>query len=130
MTTQRLLTLHNHYLRLTAALFLLASLAATALLLFSPPIATSYDLPLLPLRISATLLALTMAFLSFVRIVTLRTPHSPFYWKINAVLLGLDLSTLLLWPLALPLLYRWLQPTTRAHFHTLTAAPEPAHVPH
>ena len=116
MTPSRLLRLQALYLRFTAALFLVASVGATLAVANSAHLAASYQLDPVPLRVVFLLLALTLAFLAFVRYATLRTPVSPFSWRINAILLGLDLSTLLLWPLALPLLVYWLRPSTREFF--------------
>jgi hypothetical protein len=71
---------------------------------------------------------LAALFLSVVHIAAMATPPSPEAWKIKAVVLGLDLTTLILWPLALPLLVFWFKPEIKA-LHGITGrldAPETA----
>lgn len=112
----KVLHFQSLYLKFTAALFLGASLVCTLLLPRASTYAVEHDLPRAPLLTIVSLCALLLAFLSLVRVVTLRTPPSPFAWRINAILLGLDLSTLILWPFALPLLVQWLKKDTKAAF--------------
>jgi hypothetical protein len=64
----------------------------------------------------ALLWTVTMAFLALVHVAARATPPSPFAWRIHAIVLGLDLTTLILWPLALPLLWQWLKPDVRRYF--------------
>lgn len=74
---------------------------------------------------------LASLFLSVVHIAAMATPPSPEAWKIKAIVLGLDLTTLILWPLALPLLVFWFKPDVKA-LHGIsgaldaTAAPSPS----
>ena len=59
---------------------------------------------------------LTLLFLAFVHFAALRTPRADWAWKIHAVVLGIGLTTLVLWPIALPLIWFWLKPETRRFF--------------
>lgn len=57
---------------------------------------------------------LTWLFLGGVHLAARATPRSPFAWRIIAVILAIDLTTLVLWPVALPTLWYWLkQPVKR-----------------
>ncbi len=67
-------------------------------------------------------------FLSVVHIAAMATPPSPEAWKIKAIVLGLDLTTLILWPLALPLLVFWFKPDVKA-LHGITGALDAAASP-
>jgi hypothetical protein len=58
----------------------------------------------------------TMLFLAFVHIAARVTPPSPFAWRIHAVVLAIGLTTVILWPLALPILWKWMKPDVRAYF--------------
>jgi len=63
----------------------------------------------------------TLLFLAFVHFAALRTPRTPWAWKIHALIIGIGLTTLVLWPLAVPLLWLWLKPQTRAFFGVQTS---------
>lgn len=52
---------------------------------------------------------MTWLFLGGVHLVARSTPRSPFAWRIIAVILAIDLTTLVLWPAALPMLWYWLK---------------------
>lgn len=69
-------------------------------------------------------LTVSLLFMGTVHMAALRTPPSPIGWRLRAVVLGLDLTTLVLWPLALPLLWFWFRPAVRLH-HGLGPVGEP-----
>ena len=81
--------------------------------------------------VAGTLFSLTllfvMLFLTAVHIAGHRTAQVAGTWNIHAIVLGLDLTTLFLWPVALPLLWFWLKPETRAWY--LLGLPEPSMAP-
>lgn len=63
-----------------------------------------------------TLWILTWAFLAMVHIAALRTPIRPWAWSIFLVILVIGMTTLVLWPFALPLAWYWLKPETQQFF--------------
>jgi hypothetical protein len=58
-------------------------------------------------------LVCSLLFMGTLHMAALRTPESPMGWRLRAIVLGLDLTTLVLWPLALPLLWFWFRPAVR-----------------
>jgi hypothetical protein len=59
---------------------------------------------------------LTLLFLAFVHFAALRSPRAPWAWKIHAIVLGVGMTTLVLWPAALPLMWYWMKPGTKQYF--------------
>ncbi len=79
-------------------------------------LAESADLEPVFFLLFGALWSLTMLFFAFVHFAALRTPRAPWAWTLHAVILGMGVTTLALWPFALPLLYFWFKPETKTFF--------------
>lgn len=110
----RLLMWHRRYLAGVAALEGTGSLVGVWIIRSRETLAASADVDPTALGLFGALWILTLLFLAMVHVAAMRTPREPWAWTIHAVVLGLDLTTLVLWPFALPLLWRWLKDDTRA----------------
>ena len=75
------------------------------------------DLEPVALLLFGALWMLTMAFLSMLHVAARVTrQREPWAWTLHAIVQGIGLTTLVLWPFTLPLLYRWLKPETQRWF--------------
>ncbi len=110
----RLLLCHRRYLAGVAALEGTASLVGVWIVRSRETLAASADVDPTALALFGALWILTLLFLAMVHVAAIRTPREPWAWTIHAIVLGLDLTTLVLWPFALPLLWRWLKDDVRA----------------
>jgi hypothetical protein len=114
---------YQTYCAAVAALWATGTVLSVGLVVWSGRVAEAWSMdPIAAVLFSVTLL-LVMLFLTAVHIAGHRTANVPGTWNIHAIVLGLDLTTLFLWPAALPLLWFWLKPETRAWY--LAGLPEP-----
>jgi hypothetical protein len=121
--TPRVVLWYQTYCAAVAALWATATLLSVGLVVSSRRVAEAWSMdPVAGLLFSLTLL-FVMLFLTAVHIAGHRTAQVAGTWNIHAVVLGLDLTTLFLWPAALPLLWFWLKPETRAWY--LAGIPAP-----
>lgn len=57
---------------------------------------------------------LTMAFLAMLHVAArVTTQRAPWAWTLHAIVQGIGLTTLVLWPFAFPILFHWLKPETQ-----------------
>lgn len=124
LETPRVVLWYQTYCAAVAALWATATFLSVGLVIGSRRVAEAWSLdPVAGLLFSLTLL-FVMLFLTAVHIAGHRTAHVAGTWNIHAIVLGLDLTTLFLWPAALPLLWFWLKPETRAWY--LVGLPAPS----
>jgi hypothetical protein len=114
---------YGRYCQAALALFVAAAFISVAVLLRRESLAADWGVALPAVDVFAVLWAATMLFLGSVHYAALRTPRAPWAWKIHAVVLGVGLTTLVLWPVALPLLFQWFKPETKAFFGVTAARP-------
>ncbi|MCB9506848.1 MAG: hypothetical protein H6698_02280 [Myxococcales bacterium] len=118
MSKPQVVVWYDRYCRVAVALAALAGAAGLFLAAQPDWVASSLGVAPLAARVLSALWAGVMAFLGLVHVAALMTPPSPWAWKIHAVVLGVGLTTILLWPAALPLLFYWFREDTRAYFHS------------
>lgn len=105
------------YCRFAGWLFIVASSIGLVLALGRERWSASADLEPVALLMMGGLWSLTMWFLASVHFAALQTKQrEPWAWSLHAVVLGVGLTTLVLWPLTFPLLARWLRPETQRWF--------------
>lgn len=105
------------YCRFAATLFMASSAVGLVLILGRNRWAASADLEPVALLLLGVLWTMTMWFLASVHWAALQTrQQAPWAWALHAVVIGVGLTTLILWPLTFPLLARWLQPETQRWF--------------
>jgi hypothetical protein len=105
------------YCRLAATLFMASSALGLVLVLGRERWAASADLEPVALLLLGILWTMTMWFLASVHWAALQTrQRQPWAWSLHAVVIGVGLTTLILWPLTFPLLARWLKPETQRWF--------------
>lgn len=107
---------YGRYCQAAVALFTVAALYGVRIGAHRVELAGRWGVDAEVVVVFGVLWAVTLLFLAFVHYAALRTPRSPWAWKIHAVVLGIGLTTLVLWPAALPLLVYWLKPATREYF--------------
>ena len=112
---------YGRYCQAAIALFSLASLIGVRIVWSRASFAAAWEVEPGIAGAFGALLTLTLAFFAFVHFAALRTPRSQWAWKIHAIVLGIGLTTLVLWPAAVPLLWYWLKPETRRFFGVPTA---------
>lgn len=123
LETPRVVVLYQTYCAAVAALWATATFLSVGLVVGSRQVAAAWSMdPIAGLLFSLTLLCVLL-FLTAVHVAGHRTAHVAGTWNIHAIVLGLDLTTLFLWPAALPLLWFWLKPETRAWY--VDELPEP-----
>lgn len=108
-----LLTWHRRYLAFVASLEATASLVGVWIIRTRESLAANAEVEATVFGLFGALWILTMLFLALVHVAAVRTPREPWAWTIHAIVLGLDLTTLVLWPFALPLLWRWMKDDVR-----------------
>ncbi len=113
---------YQRYCVVVSALWFAGGAAAIVPAVSAARLATEYAVDPTALALFAWLLVAVLLFMGLIHVAALRTIRAPGMWPIHAVVLGLDLTTLVLWPAALPLLVMWLKPATRAWYRA--QAPE------
>ena len=125
LETPRVVVWYQTYCSAVAALWATGTILSVGLVVWSGRVAEAWSMdPIAAILFSVTLL-LVMLFLTAVHIAGQRTANVPGTWNIHAIVLGLDLTTLFLWPVALPLLWFWLKPETRAWYLAGLPTPPP-----
>lgn len=122
MQRQTLLTWTHRYNVGVTATYALAALAGPVFFARADDLAISMNAEVKVVYVFAMMWTLTMAFLSFVHAAAARLPVAPWAWAVQGILFGLGLTTLVLWPFALPLLLFWLKKDTQAHFGRIQPA--------
>lgn len=112
----RAVTWYQRYCQAVMALFISASFGGAFAALSRDALAERLALTAEAVIIFGGLWALTCLFLAFVHFAALRTPRSPWAWKIHAVVLAMGLTTLVLWPVALPLIWAWMKPEVKRFY--------------
>jgi hypothetical protein len=113
---------YQRYCVVVSALWFAGGLAAIVPAVQAASIASERGFDPTAFALFAWLLVAVLLFMGLIHVAALRTIRAPGMWPIHAIVLGLDLTTLVLWPVALPLLVQWLKPATRAWYRAL--APE------
>jgi len=114
MSSPRAVVIAHRYLLAVAALeAVVAVVGAIAVFVQAGSLAASFEVDPVLFRVFAGVWALTFVFLSAVHVAASRSPRAPYSWKIVAIILGLDLTTLVLWPFAIPVLWMWLKRDVR-----------------
>jgi hypothetical protein len=108
-----------------AALWATGTILSVGLVVWSGRVAEAWSMDPIAAALFSITLLLVMLFLTAVHIAGHRTANVPGTWNIHAIVLGLDLTTLFLWPVALPLLWFWLKPETRAWYLAELPTPPP-----
>lgn len=125
----RAVTWYQRYCQAVMALFVSASFGGVFAALRRDALAERLELAPEAVVIFAALWGLTCLFLAFVHFAALRTPRSPWAWKIHAVVLAMGLTTLVLWPVALPLIWAWMKPEVKRFYGADTPQPAPSESP-
>lgn len=120
--TPKVVAWYQRYCQAAISLLLLGSTFGFYAVLSRASLAESWGVEPVALAIFGSLWVLSLLFLAFVHFAALRSPRAPWAWKIHAILLGIGLTTLVLWPVALPLLWYWMKPETK-HFYGVEANP-------
>lgn len=108
---------YTRYCRFAGWLFFVASSIGVVIGLGREHWAEAADLEPIALLLMGVLWTLTMWFLASVHFAALQTKQrTPWAWSLHAVVLGVGLTTLILWPLTFPLMARWLKPETQRWF--------------
>lgn len=107
---------YARYCQFAVALFAAASLVGVRVIGTRAALAEQWGIDPTAVGMFGGLWILTLLFLAFVHFAALRTPATPWAWKIHAIVLAIGLTTLVLWPVALPLIWYWLKPETKAFF--------------
>lgn len=117
MSSPRAVAIAHRYLLAVAALELVVAIVGAVLIVLrAGSFAASFEVePTLFFGFSA-IWALTFVFLAVVHYAASKSPRAPYTWKIVAIILGLDLTTLVLWPFAIPVLWMWLKSDVRAWY--------------
>lgn len=97
------------YCRLVSAICLVGALSGVWIIRNREALAVQMDGAAVAVGVLGVLLSFILIFLSLVHLAVATAPRAPWAWAITAVVLGLDLTTLVLWPFALPLLWMWLK---------------------
>lgn len=109
----------RRYCLAVASIYLLIASGGAYLLSRHREMAESAGMEADQMLVFSGLLTLTMVFLAFVHGAASRLPRAPWAWQIGAVVVGLDLTTLVLWPLALPVIWLWMKQDTQVWFGRL-----------
>jgi len=110
---------YRRYCAVVASAYAFASLASGGIFQGRTRLAEATDQAPSVFIVFAVLWALVMLFLALVHVAALLTPRAPYAWKVHAVIIGLGMTTLVLWPISMPLLYFWLKRETRVWFGDL-----------
>lgn len=117
---------YGRYCQAMLALFAVVSLYGLRVIATRVELAARMEVDPVAVGLFGGLLSLTLLFLAFVHFAALRTPRSPWAWKIHAIVLAIGLTTLVLWPVALPLIWFWMKPETKRFFGVDPNAPRGA----
>jgi len=111
---------YANYCRFVAAVAALAACGGAWVVVGREDVAEALGVEPFAIAWVGGLWALTWIFFAFVHVAALKTPPAAWAWRLHTVIIGMGLTTLVLWPLALPLLYYWVKPNVRA-YHEGTA---------
>jgi hypothetical protein len=114
MSSPRAVALAHRYLLAVAVLeVVIAVVGAIVIALQAGSLAASFEVEASFFFGFSAIWALTFVFLAVVHYAAARSPKAAYTWKIVAIILGLDLTTLVLWPFAIPVLWMWLKRDVR-----------------
>lgn len=97
------------YCRVVAAIFMVGSIFGVWVIRNRERLAVDLEGAAPAVAMFGVLWIVMLIFLSALHLAVSSAPRAPWAWSITAVVLGLDLTTLVLWPFALPLLWMWLK---------------------
>lgn len=118
----KVVTWYERYCQAAIALFILGSTLGCYAVFARESLAVRMGVEPVALAVFGSLWMLSLLFLAFVHFAALRSPRAPWAWKIHAIVLGIGLTTLILWPVALPLLWFWMKPETKQFYGVEAAA--------
>jgi hypothetical protein len=120
-TIPKVVVWYQRYCQAAVALFLLGSGLGVYAISARNSLAETVGVDPVAMGIFGLLWILTLNFLALVHFAALRSPRAPWAWKIHAIVLGVGMTTLVLWPVALPLMWYWMKPETKLFFSVETA---------
>lgn len=107
---------YERYCQAAIALLLLGSLFGLYAVFAREELAVTLGVEMAVMGVFGLLWSLTLLFLAFVHFAALRSPRAPWAWKIHAILIGIGMTTLVLWPVALPMMWYWMKADTKRFF--------------
>lgn len=114
--TPKVVIWYEHYCQAAIALFVVGSFSGLYGVVARESLAARFEVDPVAIALFSSLWLLTLLFLAFVHYAALKTPRVDWAWKIHAIVLGVGMTTLVLWPAALPLIWYWFKPETKAFY--------------